>query len=749
MTSDLVLANSPNWQQQAQEWLYQGNYSQAANLYISAINTEPHIKSYYWYLGLLLLLQGEETEAQTTWLVAMADGNSEEIEQWTAELVQVLQTAAEQYREVNNPQISWVIRQHIRAIIPEQIDNLLHLVCLSAHLENLTPEDLETWGVIQGLQSKTQSIHNDELILQALQGTLAALAPNSMILEFTEGCLLHLKDTSLLMAAVLPAAIRIAHELKVPKLAADLLQLYRRLDPNNTEILGHLSGFYQDANCFERGVGIAQLNCDLSVELADKIFASHSLLRGLMTAGGRWQEGIATIARHKELMATIIAEPPLNLSSIQVSRLWTASMFLPYFKDAPKENHTLQNQLMAICQENAQLQSQERVNRYSANRKTATGNRGTDSRLKVGYLSHCMGRHSVGYLARWLIKHHDHTQFQLFGYFINDRKNDILFDWYVNQMEQSHRLSVENANDSDTLADQISQDNVDILVDLDSLTLDLTCHILALKPAPVQVTWLGWDASGIPAMDYFMADPHVLPERAQDYYSEKIWRLPHTYIAVDGFEVEVPTLRRDHLGIPADAIAYLSAQKGYKRHRDTAKLQMQIIKNVPSSYFLIKGFADQNSIQDFFIQLAEEEGVDPSRLKFLPSDPTEAIHRANLGIADVVLDTYPYNGATTTLETLWMGIPLVTRVGEQFAARNSYTMLMNVGVQEGIAWTDEEYVEWGVRFGTDEALRQQVHWKLRQSRHTAPLWNAKQFTRDMENAYQQMWQIYCEGGKRV
>jgi predicted O-linked N-acetylglucosamine transferase (SPINDLY family) len=93
-----------------------------------------------------------------------------------------------------------------------------------------------------------------------------------------------------------------------------------------------------------------------------------------------------------------------------------------------------------------------------------------------------------------------------------------------------------------------------------------------------------------------------------------------------------------------------------------------------------------------------------------------------------------------------MGIPLVTRVGEQFAARNSYTMMMNAGLTEGLAWTDDEYIEWGVRLGKDMALRQQISWKLRQSRQTAPLWNAKQFTREMENAYEQMWQRYLEAG---
>jgi len=116
-----------------------------------------------------------------------------------------------------------------------------------------------------------------------------------------------------------------------------------------------------------------------------------------------------------------------------------------------------------------------------------------------------------------------------------------------------------------------------------------------------------------------------------------------------------------------------------------------------------------------------------------------------MAIADVVLDTYPYNGATTTMETLWMGIPMVTRVGQQFVARNSYTMMMNVGVTEGIAWSAEEYVDWGIRLGTDPDLRQEVSWKLRESRKTSPLWNGRQFAKEMEKAYTEMWDLYLQG----
>jgi predicted O-linked N-acetylglucosamine transferase (SPINDLY family) len=388
-----------------------------------------------------------------------------------------------------------------------------------------------------------------------------------------------------------------------------------------------------------------------------------------------------------------------------------------------------------------QVYAPEQAERYYQRRLNAQRLATSARPLKIGYVSDCLKRHSVGWLARGVFKHHDHDRFQIHGYFSNSKQaEDSLQEWYVEHSCKAYKAGI----DALEIAEKIYEDEIDILIDLDSITVDIISKVMALKCAPVQATWLGWDASGLPAIDYFIADPYVLVESAQDYYTEKIWRLPHTYIAVDGFEVGVPTLRRDQLDIPSDAVVYLSAQRGFKRHPDTARLQMKIIKEVPNSYFLIKGLGDQESIKSFFIQIAEEEGVDSDHLRFLPVVPLEEVHRANLGIADVVLDTYPYNGATTTLETLWMGIPLVTRVGEQFAARNSYAMMMNVGVTEGIAWTDEEYVEWGVRLGKDPTLRQQIAWQLRQSRQTAPLWDAKQFTREMEKAYEQMWQRYVE-----
>ena len=190
---------------------------------------------------------------------------------------------------------------------------------------------------------------------------------------------------------------------------------------------------------------------------------------------------------------------------------------------------------------------------------------------------------------------------------------------------------------------QIRQDKLDILVDLDSLTNNTTYLVMALKPAPIQVTWLGLDASGIPAIDYFIADNYVLPENGQEIYSEQIIRLPNSYLSVDGFEVGVPTRRRTDLNIPDDAIIYLTVQSGLKRTLNMICLQLQIIQQVPNSFLLIKGFADKETIRELFIKSAEELGISQDRLRFLPNDFNEETHRANLGIADIVLDTYPYS----------------------------------------------------------------------------------------------------------
>ncbi|MBR8838306.1 MAG: tetratricopeptide repeat protein [Stigonema ocellatum SAG 48.90 = DSM 106950] len=722
-------------EQEAQQYFLKGDYTQAANCYKQAIEAEPKVKSHYWNLGLILLLQEQVAEAQTTWELGMAEGEPEQVKLWTVELMQVLQREAKRREMLADYTVAWAIRQRIREITPTELNNLLYLIALAMKLKTFTGEELTTLGVIQLVQS--EQIVDTQLLLQAL-GSILNYAPlHPAVLELVEASLVHERVPNSFINILIPAAIKVAHSLRQPKTAARLLELGLRLEPQNPEILRYLAGFYINAGDYFKGIETAKLCYSLTDKLPEKLYALQLLQRGLMDAPDYWQEAYAVLQEQESLLKSLIKEQPTDIDRVSVLRLFNSNYFAPYLQDDPKRNRQIQNQLAQLGQLNVDSYAKEQVQQY---RQRPLG--GSTKLLKIGYLSHCLCIHPVGWLARWLIQYHDRDRFQIHAYFMNYKQvPDPLQQWYAQQATKAYKGGI----DSQDIAKQIYQDEIDILIDLDSITIDIGCEIMALKPARVQATWLGWDASGIPAVDYFIADPYVLPESADEYYSEKIWRLPQTYIAIDGFEVGAPTLRRDDLNIPTDAVVYLSAQRGFKRHPDTARLQMKVIKEVPNSYFLIKGFADTEAVQRFFLQLAEEEGVAGDRLRFLRLDPTEAVHRANLAIADVVLDTYPYNGATTTLETLWMGIPLVTRVGQQFAARNSYTMMMNTGITEGIAWTDEEYLEWGVRLGKDAALRKQISWKLRESRQTSPLWNAKQFTREMEKAYEQMWQRYLSG----
>ncbi|GET41949.1 O-linked N-acetylglucosamine transferase, SPINDLY family protein [Microseira wollei] len=697
------------WHQQIHHYLLQDSYTKAAELCEQAIAAEPNVKSYYWHLGLMLLLQGQEAEAHTTWLLAMAEGEAEQVEHWTAELVQVLQFEAQRQEELADYAIAWAIRQHLREIKPTEINNLLHLIGLAIQLETFNSEDLISLGIIELLQWKQLLQVDCELMMQVLKKVLSCTPENPSSLEFAEACLWHLQQLT-----------------DFPK------------------VLQQLAVCYENVGDYSKAVETAKRYYFQVQKLPDKIFANYLILRMFMRAGAYWEEAFSLLVRQESLLGLLIAENSKSLDEISTIRLFPSTFFLPYFRDDPRSNRSIQNQISQMCQAGVQTYGQESVQRYSQRRVSSKEQNESTKRLKIGYLSYGLRRHSVGWLARWLFQYHNRDRFTIHAYFLDCQpSNDPLQEWYVNQVDKAYKAE----NDSFQVAEEIYQDEIDILVELDSITLDVSCEIVALKPAPVQVTWLGWDASGIPAIDYFIADPYVLPESAQNYYTENIWRLPQTYIAVDGFEVGVPTLRRDELNIPSDAVVYLSAQRGFKQHPNTIQLQMKILKEVPNSYFLIKGTADEESQKDFFVQVAEAEGVSSDRLRFIPEVASEAVHRANLGIADVVLDTYPYNGATTTLETLWMGIPLVTRVGEQFSSRNSYTMMMNVGVTEGIAWTDEEYVEWGIRLGKDPVLRQQIAWRLRSSRQTSPLWNAKQFTREMEKAYEQMWLNYLEADR--
>lgn len=653
--------------------------------YEQNITENPRELSNYWYLGLALLLEGREEEAQITWMTSFIEFGEGESTQWQLQLTEILLNAAQQQEANSNGKVAWVVRQHIKEFIPNNINNLLKIVELNI---DLNIEDLET-----NINQLTETIS---------QLTELSVFEEDLLVKVVEK-LVHLDP--------------ITHN----------LDCIRKIIPP-LQKLG-LDYIKESIDWAEKYLAIGQ-------ESIDKIVGNHYLLEALLTSCGSWEKTVQTYQNYKLFLSNIVSSKTDTESLVQILPMGS---YLLYMEDNPSENRLIRNGLATLCKQLIWKGFPEEINIYQQRFQSPRPSL-TERPLRIGYLSECFRTHSVGFLAWWLLKYHNREEFEIYLYSLKENVYDPQQQAYKNEFGDHF---YQECLSMVSMADKINQDEIDILVDLDSLTSYGSCAILCFKPAPIQVSWLGYDGTGFPTVDYFIADHYVLPESAQDYYTEKIWRLPQNYIAIDGFAVGTPTISRISLDIPEDGIIYFSSQTGLKRNPHNISLQMQIIKQVPNSYFLLKSHrSNHQDLQDFITPIAEAVGVDLECLRFLPSADTDMEHRANLAIADIVLDTYPYNGATTTLEKLWMGIPIVTRVGEQFAARNSYTMMMNVGVTEGIAWSDQEYVEWGVKLGKDEKLRQEIVWKLRKSRQTSPLWNGKKFARKMEDAYQQMWEKY-------
>lgn len=726
-------ANGIGWPEEIRLQFLAKDYSVVVEYYESLIASQPWESSYYWYLGLVYLMQGYEADAQAIWFAPMLNHEGDALDTLHQELCSILAFEAEQQLLCGQINDAHLIFWHLLDLQPHNLDYLLSWLKLSLQTESISLNILEAIQEQISLNSERDYIFNDNLMLTVFAQLISRHNPDSVYLSLAEKLLDLAKNLDGFLDVIFRVSTHVFYSLRQTDVALSIVKMGLRKSPKHLDLLGASIDFYNNLGCFQEALDLAKKYFDYCQTVDLQLLGNHLVIKSLLRMGNLWTETQFAFDRHKKITQNLIQSAPPDLSNNLSSVLITCLSHLNYFEDQPSEYRNLQNQISSLCQENIEQANSSIFHKY---RKARLTKRHDMPLLKIGYLSQSLRRHSIGWLIRWLFRYHDHTRFQTNIYQAHhaiDTFTKTYLSPYVNMIYDFQQGSALD------IAEQIFADEIDILIDLDSVTFATGVNVLALKPAKLQVAWLGWDAPGLPAVDYFICDHHVLPPEADTYYQEKLWRLPETYIAVDGFEVGTPSLRRDLLGIPNDAVVYLSAQTASKRHPDLVQLQMAILQGVPNSHFLIKGLANQAGVQELFCQFAQEAGVGLDRLHFLALDDTELTHRANLLIADIILDTYPYNGATTTLETLWLGIPIVTLVGQQFSARNSYAFMSHVDVIEGIAWSEEEYVEWGIRLGTDRDLRFTVSQKLKASRSISTLWNAKKFTGQMENAYQQMW----------
>ncbi|BAQ64001.1 hypothetical protein [Geminocystis sp. NIES-3709] len=718
-----------NWHPSVIPFLEQNNYQQVIQIYEEITENNPDELDNYWYLGLAYLLNRQETEAQTTWFIPFGNADEEETELWTEELVNILCFEAVQQEQNKSYDLAWDIRSVIKEINPENLDNLLYLLNLSIETNNFNILYIIDWGILQLLKAENPQSISPHILLRVLDKIVRL--PTKESLELAEAALIYDFNNSDIKNQIK----YIAHLLGIDNCsyilyAIDLFKLCIKFMPEDLSLYIGLYIIYLNIYKYEDAIRMAETIKQKKPDFEGRILSNNFLFYCYLSIG-KWQKASEIQAEQVKDWTEIITENSV-VKDPSIKTTFLAGLISSlYLQDNLIHNRHLFNGISSLfyrSNENTNL-SEKRINHSEIKDK---------KHLKIGYIGYTFRGHSVGYLCRWLINHHDSNLFKIYIYAVQGPEDNITKKWFKEKSE----VFFAGERNIDDLVKKIAEDQIDILVDLDSITNNITTLVLCQKPAPIQVTWLGLDASGLPTIDYYIADPYVLPDYAEKYYREKIWRLPNTYLAIDGFEIATPTLRREDLDVKNDDIIFMNLQNPAKLNPDILKSQLKIIKAVPNSYLFTKIRKDEEALKELVKEIAQSENISVERLRFIPSDASVETHRGNLYIADVILDTYPYNGSTTTLEALWAEIPVVTRVGEQFAARNSYTYMMNAGITEGIAWSEEEYIEWGIKFGTDEELRKEVSWKLRKSKKTSPLWNSKQFAREMEKAYQQMWEIY-------
>lgn len=364
---------------------------------------------------------------------------------------------------------------------------------------------------------------------------------------------------------------------------------------------------------------------------------------------------------------------------------------------------------------------------------------GARRRLRIGYVSPNFQRHSVAFFLEPLLAAHDRAGFRIYGYSnvhtpdrMTHRLRSLCDDWC-----EITGLSDEQA------ARRIRADGIDILVDLAGHTAGGRLGVFALKPAPVQVTWLGYpDTTGLDAMDWRLSDARADPPGESDRYcTEKLFRLERGFLCYappeDAPPVVVPP------GPARGHVTFGSFNNLAKVGPETRALWARIVAAVPGSRMLVKapGLGNAGAQRDFLDDFAAR-GVDASRVTLLGLEPTPQGHLARYSTVDIALDTFPYHGTTTTCEALWMGLPVVTLAGRSHVSRVGASLLHQVGLEDLVATSAEDYVAKAVALAGDPARIRALREGMRARLRASPLLDAPGFTREIEDAYRSMWTAY-------
>lgn len=370
-----------------------------------------------------------------------------------------------------------------------------------------------------------------------------------------------------------------------------------------------------------------------------------------------------------------------------------------------------------------------------------THSRSLTGRLRIGYLSNDFRNHATSHLIKSLFNLHDQANFEIFAYSFGADDNSEYRQHIATNCEHFQDITTLSIEES---ARQIYDDGIHILIDLKGYTAGSRSAILALRPAPVQVSYLGYPGTmGAKFIDYIISDAVVTPPEFADGFSEKLVTLPHSYQVNDHQQAiaSIPVTRSQYT-LPESGFVFCCFNNNYKIEPQIFDVWMRILAAVPGSvlWLLVRFPAAEDNLK----REAQARGINSDRLIFAKYHP-KAEHLARHQLADLFLDTLFYNAHTTASDALWAGLPVLTCIGKTFASRVAASLLTAVGLPDLITNNLEQYEQLAIHLGNSHTALAELKQRLAQNRTTYPLFDTPRFTRNLEQAYSAMWKIYAAG----
>jgi predicted O-linked N-acetylglucosamine transferase (SPINDLY family) len=371
--------------------------------------------------------------------------------------------------------------------------------------------------------------------------------------------------------------------------------------------------------------------------------------------------------------------------------------------------------------------------------------RASRKRLRVGYLSADFHGHATAYLVAEMFELHDRKRFEVIAYSYGPDEGSPIrarlqrgFDRFVDVRSLSHAEA----------AAAIHADGVDILVDLKGYTVHARPEIMALRPAPVQVNYLGYPGTmGADFIDYIVGDRFITPAARAGEFSENLVIMPDSYQVNDRRRQVAATPSRQALGLPGNGFVFCCFNQPYKILPDVFAVWMRLLLAVPGSVLWLlelNPWSAQNLRRE-----AAARGVEPSRRVFGPALALPE-HLGRLPAADLFLDTFPVNAHTTASDALWVGLPLLTCAGETFASRVAGSLLCAAGAPELVTQSMAEYEALALRLARAPGELAELRRRLTRGRDASRLFDTPRFVRNLETAYETMWRIHeAKGAPRL